>query len=105
MNVRRLFLRLERAVYKVARYFKYEGNTAYTRQRLVDAINPYFKDAKNRGGIYDYKILCDDSINDPDTIDRNEMVCKIGIKPVKTAEFLMFDFICLRTGASWSEAF
>lgn len=105
VNVRRLFLRLERAVYKVARYFKYEGNTAYTRQRLVDAINPYFKDAKNRGGIYDYKIVCDENINDPDTIDRNEMVCKIGIKPVKTAEFLMFDFICLKTGASWSEAF
>lgn len=103
VNVRRLFLRLERAAYQVSRYFVYEGNTAYTRQRLVDALDPYFKDAKNRGGIYDYKIICDESINDPDTIDRNELKVKIGIKPVKTAEFILIDFICLRTGGSWAE--
>lgn len=103
INVRRLFLRLERAAYQVSRYFVYEGHTAYTRQRLIDALDPYFKEAKNNGGIYDYIIKCDDENNPPDVIDRNELHVQIGIKPVKTIEFIMIDFICARTGASWSE--
>lgn len=103
VNVRRLFLRLERAVYQVSRYFVYEANNQYTRQRLLDAIDPYFKEAKAKGGIYDYKLICDETINDPDTIDRNEMKVKIGVKPTKTAEFILIDFIALRTGGSWSE--
>ena len=96
-------LRLERAAYQVSRYFVYEGHTAYTRQRLIDALDPYFKEAKNNGGIYDYIIKCDDENNPPDVIDRNELHVQIGIKPVKTIEFIMIDFICARTGASWSE--
>ena len=102
--MRRLFLRLERAAYKVARYFVYEGNTAYTRQRLVDALDPYFKQAMVGGGIYDYKIKCDETNNTDFTIDNNELHVAIGIKPVKTAEFIMLDFVCLRTGGSWTEA-
>ncbi len=104
VNVRRLFLRLERAAYKVARYFVYEGNTAYTRQRLVDALDPYFKAAKVGGGVYDYKIRCDESINTPTVIDNNELRVQIGIKPVKTAEFILIDFIALSTGGSFEEA-
>lgn len=103
VNVRRLFLRLERASYKVARYFVYEGNTAYLRQRLVDALDPYFKEAKLGGGIYDYKIICDESNNSSETIDRNELHVSIGIKPVKTAEFIILNFIAGSTGASWEE--
>ena len=104
VNVRRLFLRLERAAYQVARYFVYEGNTAYTRQRLVDALDPYFKAAKIGGGVYDYKIRCDESINTPTVIDNNELRVQIGIKPVKTAEFILIDFIALSTGGSFEEA-
>ena len=104
VNVRRLFLRLERAAYQVARYFVYEGNTAYTRQRLVDALDPYFKAAKIGGGVYDYKIRCDESINTPNVIDNNELRVQIGIKPVKTAEFILIDFIALSTGGSFEEA-
>ena len=52
---------------------------------------------------YDYIIKCDDENNPPDVIDRNELRVQIGIKPVKTIEFIMIDFICARTGASWSE--
>lgn len=104
VNVRRLFLRLERAAYKVARYFVYEGNTAYTRQRLVDALDPYFKAAKIGGGVYDYKIICDESINTPTVIDNNELKVKIGIKPTKTAEYILIDFIAVSTGGSFEEA-
>ena len=104
VNVRRLFLRLERAAYKVARYFVYEGNTAYTRQRLIDALDPYFRQAKVGGGVYDYKIKCDEDNNTDFVIDNNELRVSIGIKPVKTAEFLLIDFVALRTGGSWTEA-
>lgn len=103
VNVRRLFLRLERQTYKVARYFVYEGNTAYTRQRLVDMLNPIFQSAKVGGGIYDFKIICDESNNTPNVIDNNELRVKIGIKPVKSAEFILIDFIALSTGGSFSE--
>ena len=101
--MRRLFLRLERTSYKTARYFVYEGNTTYTRQRLVDALDPYFKEAKVGGGIYDYRIICDETINTPDVIDRNELHVKIAIKPTKTIEFIMLDFIAMRTGGSFEE--
>ena len=104
VNVRRLFLYLERKTFLHGKYFLYEGNTAYSRQRLVDTLTPYFEHAKNNGGIYDYRIICDESINTPDTIDRNELHIKIGIKPTKTTEFIDATFVCLRTGGSWSEA-
>lgn len=103
VNVRRLFCRLERMAYKISRYFLYEGNTAYTRQRLVDALDPYFKEAKVGGGIYDYKIVCDESNNTPSSIDRNELHVSIGIKPVKSVEFIIVDFVAASTGASWQE--
>jgi phage tail sheath protein FI len=91
-------------VYKIARYYAYEPNNQYTRQRLVDAIEPLLYQVKVAGGLYDYRIKGDDQINDPTTIDRNELKCAIGLKPTKTAEFIMIDFIALATGGSWSEA-
>lgn len=103
VNVRRLFLRLERQTYKVARYFVYEGNTQYTRQRLIDTLSPIFNYVKANGGMYDYKIICDESINTPEVIDNCELKVKIGIKPVKAAEFILIDFIALSTGGSWAE--
>ena len=103
VNVRRLMLRLERATYKVLRYVVYEGNTAYMRQRVVDLLDPYFKEAKIGGGVYDYKIVCDESNNTPETIDRNELRISIGIKPTKTIEFIVVNFTILSTGASWDE--
>lgn len=81
----------------------YEGNTAYTRQRFIDTITPIFESVKIGGGIYDYKVICDESINTAEAIDNNELRCKIGIKPTKTAEFILIDFIALRTGGSFSE--
>jgi phage tail sheath protein FI len=69
----------------------------------VDTIKPFFEDIKQRGGMYDYIIICDDSNNTPDTIDRNELRVKIGIQPVKTIEFILVDFVASRTGSDWSE--
>lgn len=103
VNVRRLLLRLERQSAKISKYILFEGNTQYVRQRLVDLLDPMFREAKVGGGIYDYLIKCDESNNTPDTIDRNELHVQIGIKPTKTIEFLYIDFIVASTGASWSE--
>lgn len=103
VNVRRLFLRLERQAYLVARYYVYEPNNAYTRQRLVDALDPDFKAAKIGGGIYDYKIVCDESNNTSNTIDNNELHVSIALKPTKTAEYIIVSFIALSTGGSFDE--
>lgn len=104
INVRRLFLYLERKVAMAAKYFIYEGNTAYNRQRLIDVITPYFEHAKINGGLFDYRLQCDDKNNTPDTIDRNELHVKVAIKPTKAIEFIECTFVALRTGASFTEA-
>lgn len=103
VNVRRLFLHLERQVYQIARTFVYEPNTAYTRQKLVDLVTPILESVRANGGCYAYKVICDESINTPQVIDNNELRIKIGIQPVKTAEFILVEFYALRTNGSWDE--
>ena len=103
VNVRRMFLRLERLVYQQARFFCYQPNTLFTRRQLTDAVSPIFNDYKARGGMYDYKIVCNESNNTPDVIDRNELKIAFLVKPVKTAEFILADFIATTTGANFNE--
>lgn len=103
LNVRRTFLFLEKAVSSVMKYFVFEGNTYITRTRLVSTITPVFESAKTRNGIYDYKIVCDERNNTPDTIDNNELVVDIYIKPVRTAEFILVNFYATRTSQNFSE--
>lgn len=103
VNVRRAMLRFERMTFEIARWFVYENNTVVTRQRLFDALDGVFKDIKGQGGIIDYKIICDETINTPEVIDRSELRVKIGIKPIKSAEFILIEFNVLRQGGSWTE--
>ena len=103
INVRRLFLWLEKAVLQLARYFVFEQNTVFTRTRLIRAIEPIFNFAKSNEGIYDYMIVCDERNNTPDVIDRNELIVDIYIKPVKVAEFILINFIATRTGQDFNE--
>jgi hypothetical protein len=103
VNVRRLFLRLERFTYQVARFFVYEPNNVPTRARLVATLDPLFASYKAQGGIIDYKIVCDETNNTPDVIDRNELKVAIFVKPVRTAEFILVDFIATRTDANFNE--
>lgn len=103
VNVRRAMLRFERMTYEIARWYVYENNTTYTRQRFYDALDGVFKEIKGQGGLIDYKIICDESINTPEVIDRNELRVKIGIKPVKSIEFILIEFNILRQGGSWTE--
>ena len=103
VNVRRLLLKLEKQVVRAAKYFLYEGNTEYLRQKFVDTIRPYFEDAVNGDGIYEYAIKCDDEINTAQTIENHELHCKIAVKPVKTIEYIVISLICTSQSASVSE--
>ena len=103
INVRRLMLYLEKATARLARKFIYEPNTAYLRQRFVDELTPLFDDAMHREGIVEYAIKCDDELNTTQVIENNELRCRIAVKPVKTVDFLVVDFIVTRQNAIVSE--
>jgi hypothetical protein len=103
INVRRLFLTLERAVQRTLKYFVFEPNTDFTRNRLKNVITPIFEYAKNTEGVYDYLIVADERNNTPDTIDNNELIVDIYLKPVRTAEFILVNFIATRTGQNFLE--
>lgn len=103
VNVRRLMLYLEKRVKYYAKYFLYEGNTAYLRQKFVDTIRPIFEAAVDGNGILEYVIKCDDTNNTPETIDRNELHVAIGVKPVKTIEYIVLDFVVTNQSANVTE--
>lgn len=103
INVRRLFLALERPTRKAAQFFVFEPNTTFTRTRLVNVLTPIFERAKNNEGLYDYLIVCDERNNTADVIDNNQLVVDIYIKPVKASEFILINFFATRTDASFQE--
>ena len=103
VNVRRMFLRLERVTRQTLRFFVYEPNNLSTRRRVFDTLNPIFASVKADGGIFDFKIVVDDSNNTPETIDRNELNVAILIKPTRTVEFILVDFVATKTGQDFSE--
>ena len=104
INVRRLFLVLEKAIATSAKYFLFEPNDNATRNLLVNMISPFLRDVQARRGIYDFKVVCDDTNNTPARVDRNELWCNIFIKPTRTAEFIVLNFVATATGASFEEA-
>jgi phage tail sheath protein FI len=103
INVRRLFLTLEKATYTMSRYFVMQPNTVFTRTQFVNTLAPIFENAKNNDGVYDYQIICDESNNTQAVIDDNTMKAAIYIQPVRTAEFILVEFVATRTGTNFSE--
>lgn len=103
INVRRLFLVLERATMKVMRYFVGEPNTVFTRARVGNVLRPIFDLAKNNEGVYDYMVVCDERNNTADVIDNNEMKVDIYIKPVRTAEYILVTFYATKTSQDFNE--
>jgi hypothetical protein len=103
INVRRLFLALERATNEALKYYVFEPNTEFTRTRLRNTIVPIFELAKNTEGLYDYLVVCDERNNTPDVVDRNELAVDVYIKPAKAAEFILVNFIATRTGQNFQE--
>jgi len=103
INVRRLFLYLEKATKKTVKYFVFEPNTMFTRNRVISVLTPIFERAKNTQGLYDYQIVCDKRNNNFSVIDQNELVVDIYLKPVRSAEFILVNFYATSTGANFSE--
>ena len=103
INVRRLFLYLQKAVLNTSKYFVFEPNTLFTRTQVLNVLRPIFEEVKNTQGMYDYLIVCDERNNTPTVIDRNELIIDIYIKPTRAAEFILVNFYATRTGQDFSE--
>lgn len=101
INVRRLLIAAKKFVASTSRILLFEQNTVETRRRFIDLVTPYFADVRNQQGLYDFRVVMDESNNTPDVIDRNELRGAIYLKPTKTAEFLIVDFYVLPTGAAF----
>lgn len=99
INARRLLINAKRFVAHTVKWLVFEQNTVETRARFIELVDPYFRRVRNQQGLYDYRIIIDNSNNTPDVIDRNEMRAQIYLKPAKTAEFIIVDFVVLPTGA------
>ena len=91
INVRRLMLFVKATIEASTQRFVFEPNDKITQERITDLLQPFFADVQARRGIKEFKVICDESVNTPVRVDRNELWCKVMIKPTKTAEILIFE--------------
>jgi hypothetical protein len=103
INVRRLFLAVEKSVAIAARNFLFEFNDEFTRSEFVAVVEPLLREIQGRRGIIDFKVQCDETNNTPEVIDRNELRAAIFIKPARSINFITIDFVATRTGADFDE--
>lgn len=103
INVRRLFIVLEKAIAAASKYYLFEQNTELTRQLFAGTINPLLRDVRGRQGITDFYVDVGPTVNTPDTIDAGELRAHIFIKPVRSIRFISLNFIAVRTGANFTE--
>ena len=101
VNVRRLLIALKGYISGISRSLVFEQNTAVTRNKFLNQVNPYLDSVVQRQGLYAFKVVMDESNNTPDVVDRNQLVGQIYIQPTKTAEFVILDFTILPTGVSF----
>jgi hypothetical protein len=104
INVRKLFLVLERTISKAARAQLFEFNDEVTRALFRNLVDPFLREVQSKRGITDYLIVCDASNNTGEVIDRNEFVADIYIKPARSINFVTLNFVATRTGTSFAEA-
>jgi phage tail sheath protein FI len=103
VNVRRLLLYLRKAIATASAYLVFEPNDEKTWKLFGHLVVPYLNDVRQRRGLYDFRVKCDETTNTPVVIDRNEMRAQILLKPVKAAEFIQIDFVLTTTGANFEE--
>lgn len=103
INVRRLFIVLEKAIATAAKYSLFEFNDEFTRASFVSLVTPFLRDIKGRRGIYDFRVVCDETNNTPEVIDSNRFVGDIYIKPARAINFIQLNFIAVRTGVDFTE--
>ena len=103
INVRRLFIVLEKAIARAARFSLFEYNDQFTRAQFVALVEPFLRDVQGRRGITDFRVVCDETNNTGEVIDRNEFVGDIYIKPARSINFIQLNFVAVRTGVSFDE--
>jgi|TARA_B100000035_G_scaffold251677_1_gene220839 hypothetical protein len=103
INVRRLFLVVERVIGEVAKQQLFEQNDDAQRSLFVNIVEPYLRDVQGRRGITDYLVKCDETNNPPESVDRGEFYAEIFIKPTRTINYITLTFVATRTGVSFSE--
>ena len=105
INVRRLFIVLEKAISTAAKAQLFEFNDAFTRAQFRAAVEPFLRDVKNRRGLVDFSVLCDETNNTDTVIDRNEFVCSIFVKPARSINFITLNFVAARSGVEFEEIY
>jgi len=103
INVRRLFIVLEKACATAAKFQLFEFNDEFSRANFRNLVEPFLRDVQGRRGITDFSVVCDDSNNTGDVIDRNEFRADIFIKPARSINFIQLNFVATRTGIAFSE--
>jgi len=103
LNVRRLFIVLEKAISTAAKFTLFEFNDSFTRSQFKNLVEPFLRDIQGRRGIQDFRVVCDDTNNTGEVIDRNEFVGDIYIKPSRSINFIQLNFVAVRSGVEFSE--
>ena len=103
INVRRLFLTIEQALERVAQAQLFEFNDQITRSNFVNVVEPYLRDVQAKRGLFDFRVICDESNNTPEVIDNNEFRADIFLKPTKSINYVTLTFVATRTGISFEE--
>ena len=103
INVRRLFITLEKAIATASKYQLFEFNDSFTRAQFKNLVEPFLRDVQGRRGIIDFRVKCDDTNNTGEVIDRNEFVADIFIKPARSINFITLNFVAARTAVNFEE--
>ena len=103
INVRRLFIVLEKTIAQAAKFSLFEFNDEFTRAQFVALVTPFLRDIQGRRGIYDFRVVCDTTNNTAQVIDSNQFVGDIYIKPARSINFIQLNFVAVRTGVDFTE--
>ena len=103
INVRRLFIVLEKAISTAAKFQMFEFNDEFTRAQFRNLVEPFLRDVQGRRGLTDFSVVCDDTNNTGDVIDRNEFRADIFVKPARSINFIQLNFVATRSGVAFSE--
>ena len=103
INVRRLFIVLEKAIGVAAKSTLFEFNDDFTRAQFKNLVEPFLRDVQGRRGIYDFRVVCDETNNTSNVIDSNQFVGDIFIKPARSINFIQLNFVAVRSGVEFSE--
>ena len=103
INVRRLFITLEKAISTAAQAQLFEINDQFTRAQFRNLVEPFLRDVQGRRGVTDFNVICDETNNTPEVVDSNRFVADIYVKPVRSINFIRLNFVAVRTGVEFSE--